>query len=84
VIKTTNESEIEYEDLPSLNNQQLSSPLIHFSQAKMPPLSNYEQKQIVEEIINHNKAVHLSFHEAQTFAINKVIEISKILLIKHS
>jgi hypothetical protein len=80
--KTTNENETEYEYLPSVNNPQKSSPLIHFIQAKIPPLSNYEQKQIVEGIMNHHQADSLSFEEAQTFAANKAIEIGKINLIK--
>ncbi len=68
-----NENEIEYEYLPTINNQQFS-----FTQINIPPLSNFELKQIVEGLINHNQEKTLTFDEAQSFAINKAIEIGKI------
>ena len=42
----------------------------------IPPLSNYEQKQLVEGLLNHPQEKSLTFDEAQTFATNKAIEIS--------
>jgi hypothetical protein len=70
-----NENEIEYEYLPIVNNQQLPSS---FTQINIPPLSNFELKQIVEGLINHNQEQTLTFDEAQSFAINKAIDIGKI------
>jgi hypothetical protein len=75
VSKPTNDNEIEYDYFPSSTNPQpISSPTI---QSNIPPLSNYEQKQIVEGLLNHPKDQTLTFDEAQTFAINKAIEIGK-------
>jgi hypothetical protein len=41
----------------------------------IPPLSNFEQKQIVEGLLHHSKEKALNLDEAQTFATNKAIEI---------
>jgi hypothetical protein len=46
-------------------------------QANNPPLSNYEQKQIVDGLLHHPNEKTLTFDEAQTYAMNKAIEISK-------
>lgn len=45
-------------------------------QATTPPLSNYEQKQILDGLLHHSKDKELTFDEAQTFAIEKAVEIS--------
>ncbi|CAF1500323.1 unnamed protein product, partial [Rotaria sordida] len=73
--KTNNDNEIEYEYIPSSNDQQTSSSFIHLTHANIPLLSNYEQKQIVEGLLNHNKEKTLTLDEARLFAINKAIEI---------
>jgi hypothetical protein len=77
--EVTNGNEIEYDYLPSSNrsDQQKSSAVAHLFQANNPPLSNYEQKQIVEGILHHPKDKNLTFDEAQTYAISKAIEIGK-------
>jgi hypothetical protein len=51
------------------------SSLIHLIQTNNPPLSNYEQKQIVDGLLHHPNEKTLTFDEAQTYAINKAIEI---------
>ncbi|CAF3723753.1 unnamed protein product [Rotaria sp. Silwood1] len=74
----TNGNEIEYDEPSSLHRsdqQTSSSPVVHLIQANNPPLSNYEQKQIVEGLLHHSKEKTLTFDEAQTYAINKAIEI---------
>ncbi|CAF0834456.1 unnamed protein product [Rotaria sordida] len=73
----TNGNEIEYDEPPlsHRSDQQTSSPVVHLIQANNPPLSNYEQKQIVEGLLHHPKEKTLTFDEAQTYAINKAIEI---------
>ncbi|CAF4052599.1 unnamed protein product [Adineta steineri] len=72
----TNGNEIEYDYKPSdRSDQQVSSPIVHLLQGNYPPLSNFEQKQIVEGLIHHPKENMLTFDEAQTYAINKAIEI---------
>ena len=76
--KITNNSKTEYEYLPSLNDQQALSRLVHFIQANIPPLSNYEQKQIAEGLLNHDEEKSLTLDDARTFAMNKAIEIGKI------
>ncbi|CAF1469373.1 unnamed protein product, partial [Rotaria sordida] len=73
--RINNDNEIEYEYIPSSNDQQISSSFIHLTHANIPPLSNYEQKQIVEGLLNHNKEKTLTLDEARLFAINKAIEI---------
>jgi len=65
--EVTNGNEIEHESLPS--------SIIHLIQASNPPLSNYEQKQIVDGLLHHPNETNLTFDEAQTFAINKATEI---------
>jgi len=74
---TTNGNEMEYDYQSSSNrsDQQISLPIIHLIQANNPPLSNYEQKQIVEGLLNHPNEKNLTFDEAQTYAANKAIEI---------
>jgi len=68
-ISTVNRSnEIEYEYTPIGNNQSTSS-------STNPSLSNFELKQIVEGLMNHNQEQTLTFEEAQLFAVNKAIEI---------
>jgi len=47
-------------------------------QATTPPLSNYEQKQILDGLLLHSKDKDLTFDEAQTFAIDKAVEIGRI------
>ncbi|CAF0737163.1 unnamed protein product [Adineta steineri] len=72
----TNGNEIEYDYKPSdRSDQQISSPIVHLLQGNYPPLSNFEQKQIVEGLLHHPKENSLTFDEAQTYAINKAIEI---------
>ncbi|CAF3145247.1 unnamed protein product [Rotaria sp. Silwood2] len=73
----TNGNEIEYDDPASSHrsDQQTSSPVVHLVQANNPPLSNYEQKQIVEGLLHHPKEKTLTFDEAQAYAVNKSIEI---------
>ncbi|CAF3644307.1 unnamed protein product [Rotaria sp. Silwood1] len=73
--KLNNDNEIEYEYVPTTHDQQTSYPFIYFSYANIPPLSNYEQKQIVENILNYNKEKILTLDEARLFAMNKAIEI---------
>jgi hypothetical protein len=75
--EVTNGNETEY-DYPSSSNrsdQQIPSSIIHLIQTSNPPLSNYEQKQIVDGLLHHPNEKNLTFDEAQTFAINKAIEI---------
>ena len=43
----------------------------------IPPLSNFEQKQIVEGLLHHPNEKALNLDEAQAFATNKAIEIGK-------
>lgn len=57
------------------NGQVHSSMDIKLIQATTPPLSNYEQKQILDGLLHHPKDKELTFDEAQTFAIDKAIEI---------
>jgi hypothetical protein len=52
--------------------------LIHLIQANIPPLSNYEQKQIVQDLLHHPQEKTLTFDEAQTFATKKATDIGKI------
>ncbi len=60
-----------------VNNQQASSSTI-------PTLSNFELKQIVEGLMNHNQEKTLTFEEAQLLAGNKAIEIGKIKILATS
>lgn len=62
--------EIEYEYKPIVNSH---PPL------NLPPLSNFELKQIVEGLLNHPQDQTLSFDQAQQFANEKAIEISRTL-----
>jgi hypothetical protein len=82
----TNGNEIEYDYPPSSNrsDQKSTSPLVHLIQGNNPPLSNYEQKQIVEGLLDHPNNKSLTFEEAQTFAINKAIEIGKFIFKKRT
>ncbi|CAF0872258.1 unnamed protein product [Adineta ricciae] len=69
------QSEIEYE-YPVLPTNQIVLPALrHFIQANIPPLSNYEQKQIVEGLLHHPNHENLTFDEAERFARDKAIEI---------
>ncbi|CAM4951228.1 unnamed protein product [Rotaria socialis] len=73
----TNDNEVEY-DFPTTSNssdRQTSSQMVQLIQANNPPLSNYEQKQIVEGLLHHTNEKTLTFDEAQTYAMNKAIEI---------
>ncbi len=60
-----------------VTDEQIPASIIHLIQANNPPLSNYEQKQIVDGLLHHPNEKNLTFDEAQTFATNKAIEISK-------
>jgi hypothetical protein len=60
-----------------INNQQASSSTI-------PTLSNFELKQIVEGLMNHNQEKTLTFEEAQLLAGNKAIEIGKLKILETS
>ncbi|CAF3259654.1 unnamed protein product, partial [Rotaria sp. Silwood2] len=71
IKRSSNDNEIEYEYLPSSNDQQTSSSFIHFTHTNIPPLSNYEEKQIVESILNQNKKKKLKFNRSTTFSIKK-------------
>ncbi|UJR14907.1 hypothetical protein I4U23_001891 [Adineta vaga] len=71
----TNNNEVEYEYPISSNNQSFSYPLNHFIQANIPPLSNYEQKQIVEGLLHHPNEQNITLDEAQKFANEKAMEI---------
>ena len=77
VIINGNEIEYDYPSASDRPNQQTSLPLVHLIQAHNPPLSNYEQKQIVEGLLRHPKEKTLTFDEAQGYAVNKAIEIGK-------
>ncbi|CAM4805499.1 unnamed protein product [Rotaria magnacalcarata] len=73
----TNGNEIEY-DFPTTSHssdRQTSSHMVQLIQANNPPLSNYEQKQIVEGLLHHTNEKNLTFDDAQTYAMNKAIEI---------
>ena len=74
------QSEIEYEYPVLPTNQTVLPVLRHFIQASIPPLSNYEQKQIVEGLLHHPNHENLAFNEAEKFARDKAIEIGKISL----
>ncbi|CAF1512048.1 unnamed protein product [Adineta steineri] len=74
-INENHKDETEYE-YPSLSNGQITSaPIMHCIQANIPPLSNYEQKQIVEGLLHHSNEKNLTFDEAHKFAMEKAIEI---------
>lgn len=75
--KITNGNEPEHEH-PSSTNQGIPPSIIHLLQASYPPLSNYEQKQIVDGLLHHPNEKNLTFDEAQTYATSKAMEISKI------
>jgi hypothetical protein len=77
VRKSSNHSEIEYEYPIDSNKQPMSAALVHLFQARIPPLSNYELKQIAEGLLHHPNASNLTFDEAQRFAVDKAIEIGK-------
>lgn len=81
-----NANEVEYDYIPSSNrsDQQTSSPIVHLIQTNIPPLSNYEQKQIVEGLLHHTAQENLTFEEAQTYAVNKAIEIGKHFNLKEN
>jgi hypothetical protein len=71
---------VEYEYVPVTKGStegSISPPQLHFLQMNIPPLSNYEQKQITEGLLNHPQEKTLTFDEAQTFATKKAIEISE-------
>ena len=70
LFQPTTDPEIEYEYRPVV----ISAPPLN-----LPPLSNFELKQIVEGLINHPQAQTLSFDEAQSFASHKAIDIGTIL-----
>lgn len=71
-----NGDEVEYDYAPS--HQAAASPLVQLMQANNPPLSNYEQKQIVEALLNHPQEKTLTFDEAQAYANSKALAISKL------
>lgn len=75
--QTSNEVEYDFPSSKNRSDQQTISPLVHLIQANNPPLSNYEQKQIVEGLIHHPNEKSLTFDEAQAYAIEKAIEIGK-------
>lgn len=79
-ITNGNESEHPHASSSSSNRIDPSIPasIIHLLQASNPPLSNYEQKQIADGILHHPNEKNLTFDEAQTYAKNKAMEISKI------
>ena len=74
--KVTNGSEVEYDYIPT-TDQQTASPIVQLIQTNNPPLSNYEQKQIAEGLLRHPKENTLTFEEAQTYANDKAKEIGK-------
>lgn len=78
-IPNGNEIEYDYPQSTNRSDQQQSSlaSFFHLIQPNNPPLSNYEQKQIVDGLLNHPNEKNLTFEEAQTYAINKAMEISK-------
>ena len=51
--------------------------MVHLVPANNPPLTNYEQKQIVEGLVHHPNGPSLSFDDAQTFARNRAMDIGK-------
>ncbi|CAF0814428.1 unnamed protein product, partial [Didymodactylos carnosus] len=59
----------------TINEQPSMSSIVLLSQTALPVLTNYEQKQIVEGIINHRRGKQLTFEEAQAYALEKAIEI---------
>ncbi|UJR31781.1 hypothetical protein I4U23_019259 [Adineta vaga] len=71
--EVTNGNEVEYDYIPA--NQQTASPIVQLIQTNNPPLSNYEQKQIVEGLLNHPKETTLTFEEAQSYGNTKAMEI---------
>ncbi|CAF3765302.1 unnamed protein product [Rotaria socialis] len=70
--KLGDNTEMEYEYLPPSKHEQTASPFIH---ANIPLLSNYEQKQIVEGLLNYANEKSLTLEEARIFAVNKATEI---------
>lgn len=76
--KITNGNENEHEQPAPSSNPTIPPSIIHLLQASTnPPLSNYEQKQIVDGLLCHPNEKNLTFDEAQTYAMNKATEISK-------
>ena len=76
-----NGTEVEY-DYPSATrpDQTIPPALLRLIPINIPPLSNFEQKQIIEGLLHHPNAKTLNFEEAQTFATNKAIEIGNYSL----
>lgn len=75
----TNGNEVEY-DFPTsteTDDKAKLAALIRLIPTNFPSLSNFEQKQIVEGLLNHPKGMDLTFDEAQNFAIEKAIGIGK-------
>lgn len=75
VQPVASDNEPQDEHVPSSNDQSTVASFFRFINVNTPLLTNYEEKQIAESLLNHAQESSLTFDEAQTFAMNKARDI---------